>query len=336
MASQTAIVSIICATRNRASTLERALQSIHRQTFEDYEVLVLDDGSDELTFAAYTRIWAALDERFVVHKIRPAGARGGGPSQARNHGIRLSKGTFVAFLDDDDWWVKDDHLAVAIEAMQRTGADYYFANMQGIRDEETVIPDWYPDSPQLIQGALVNDHPRVYEVPLPSFVAVMQHHFVHPDNSIVRRELLVNVGGFFERVIFAEDYDLMMRIADAAGRILYRPDVVAKYRLPVADSSSATESMQDQRLQILSCTQHVRAKCQQPLIRRCARAREGWVLRELAGDSFADRRPTAAISFAWQAVCIYPTLGAIVFLAKSLGMLAVQLPSSRTSPAGYR
>jgi hypothetical protein len=176
----------------------------------------------------------------------------------------------------------------------------------------------------------------VYDVPLKSFVQAMQHHFVHPDNSIVRRDLLVRVGGFSERVIFGEGYDLMMRIADQARQILYRPDIVAKYRLPVADSSSSTESMQDQRLQILSCTQHVRAKCQQPLIRRCARAREGWALRELAGDSFADRRPTAAISFAWQAVCIYPTLGAIVFLAKSLGMLAVQLPSSRTSPAGYR
>jgi GT2 family glycosyltransferase len=334
MASQTAIVSIICATRNRASTLDRALQSIHHQTFEDYEVLVLDDGSDESTFAEYTRIWTALDERFTVHKIRPAGARGGGPSQARNHGIRLAKGTFVAFLDDDDWWVSDDHLAVAIEVMQRSGADYYFANMQGVRDEDVIISDWYPDSPPLVQGAVVHRQPAVYDVSLSAFAEVMQHHFVHPDNSIVRRELLVKVGGFFERVIFGEDYDLMMRIADRATRILYRPTVIAKYRLPVADSSSSTESMQDQRLQILTCTQHVRAKCQHPLIRRCARAREGWTLRELAIDSFVDRRPTAAISFAWQALCVYPTFGALAFLTKSLGMLAVQLPSSRTSPAG--
>jgi glycosyltransferase involved in cell wall biosynthesis len=333
MRSQPAVVSIICATRSRAHTLERALQSIIRQTFEDYEVLVLDDGSDDATFVEYDRIWKSLDERFTVHRIRPAGARGGGPSQARNHGIRLAKGTFVAFLDDDDWWVSDDYLAVAVEALQRAHADYFFANMQGVRNADVVIADWYPDSPNLIRGDVVSDSPRVYDVPLEVFVQVMQHHFVHPDNSIVRRDLLVNVGGFFERVIFGEDYDLMMRIADVAGKILYRPDVVAMYRLPVADSSSSTESMHDQRLQILFCAQHVRTKCQQPLIRRCARAREGWCLRELATDMFLAGKPSAALSFAWQAVCIYPTFGALLFFAKSLTMLVVQPASSRTSPA---
>jgi glycosyltransferase involved in cell wall biosynthesis len=323
------VVSILCATRNRASTLARALRSIREQSFQDYEVLVLDDGSDEATFAQYDRLWHELDDRFTVHRIRPAGARGGGPSQARNHGIRLSQGQFIAFLDDDDWWIRPDHLSVAIDAMQSKGADYYFANMQGIRDDEILVRDWYPDSPQLTAGVIVNDAPRVYEVPLRAFLEVMQHHFVHPDNSIVRRELLLSVGGFFERVVFAEDYDLMMRIADRCQRILYRPDHVSMYRLPVADSISSTESRQDQTLQVLFCAQHVRLKSERSLVRRCARAREGWTLRELAKGLQDENRSLAALSYAWQAVCIYPTAGAAAFLLKST--LKAAMPGASSS-----
>ena len=322
MTGTTELVSILCATRNRAHTLERALLSIRQQSHQCFEVLVLDDGSDERTFVEYEQLWTKLDDRFVLHRIRPSGSRGAGPSQARNFGIPLAKGTYVTFLDDDDWWSGDDHLAVAVKTMAATGADYYFANMQGVRGEDTVIADWYHDAPLLTRGPRVYETPRVYEVPLAAFVRVMQHHLVHPDVAVVRRDLLTAVGGFFERVVFGEDYDLMMRLVDKARLILYRPDVTVSYRLPTGDSISLTESKQDQTLQRLSCTQHVRTKCTNPLVRRCARAREAWSLRELADDLAAKKRPRSALSFAWQAFCAYPTLGAGLFLSRSLARAA--------------
>lgn len=316
------LVSVICATRNRTHTLERTLSSIRQQSHQSYEVLVLDDGSDERTFVEYERLWKNLDDRFSLHRIRPSGSRGAGPSQARNFGIPLAKGEYVAFLDDDDWWSREDHLAVAVETMRSADADYYFANMEGVRGDEVVIPDWYHNSRELTEGRRVHESPAVYEVPLSAFVSVMQHHLVHPDAALVRRDLLTAVGGFFERVVFGEDYDLMMRLVDKARRILYRPDSVAKYRLPTGDSISLTESKQDQTLQRLSCAQHVRTKCSNPLVRRCARAREAWSLRELADDLAAERRPHSALSFAWQAFCAYPTIGSGLFLSRSLARAA--------------
>ena len=325
------LVSVICATRNRAHTLERTLASIRQQSYQCFEVLVLDDGSDERTFVEYERLWKNLDGRFVLHRIRPSGSRGAGPSQARNFGIPLAKGTYVAFLDDDDWWSRTDHLAVAVETMRSSNADYYFTNMQGVRGEETVIPDWYHDAPLLTRGPRVNDSPVVYEVPLAAFVKVMQHHLVHPDVAVVRGDLLKQVGGFFERVVFGEDYDLMMRLVDKSRRILYRPDVAVSYRLPTGDSISLTESKQDQTLQRLSCAQHVRTKCTNPLVRRCARARESWSLRELSVELAAEKRPHSALSFAWQAFCAYPTLGSGWFLSRSLARAAsaTVLPEGR-------
>ena len=329
MSAANIVVSVICATRNRAlSTLPRALQSIRDQSFRDFEVLVVDDGSDRTTFDEYERLWTELDDRFVLHSSRPPGSPRGGPSQARNAGIPLTRGEFVAFLDDDDWWAAADHLAVGVEALRRTGADYYFTNMQGIRGERVVIPDWYPDCLQLTAGRRVTTEPAVYEVAFHHFIDVMHHHMIHPDNSMVRRTVLLQAGGFFERVIFAEDYELMMRIVDRTQRILYRPDCVARYRLPVADSVSLTESQEDHHLQILFSTQNVRLKCQHPLVRRCARAREGWTLRELARDLQQRREPVAALSFAWQALCIYPTMGAVAFFAESLRRLAAHGSSS--------
>ncbi len=316
------LVSVLCATRNRAHTLERALLSIREQSYPCFEVLVLDDGSDEATFVEYERLWKQLDGRFSLHRIRPSGSRGAGPSHARNFGIRLATGMFITFLDDDDWWLREDHLGVAVGAMRASNADYYFANMQGVRGDQTVIPDCYPDAPQLTRGRRVQDEPAVYDVPLAAFVKVMQHHLIHPDVAIVRRELLTRVGGFFERVIFGEDYDLMMRLVDQARCILYRPDVVASYRLPTGDSISLTESKQDQMLQRLSCAQHVRAKCTNPLVRRSARAREAWSLRELSIELAAERRQQSALSFAWQAFCAYPTVGSALFLGRSLARAA--------------
>ena len=91
------LVSIIIPTYNRAEDLKRALKSVFDQTFRDYEVLVMDDGSIDNT-------------REVVEKIKDARLRYerdenfGGPAVPRNRGLRLALGKYIAFLDSDDWW----------------------------------------------------------------------------------------------------------------------------------------------------------------------------------------------------------------------------------------
>ena len=145
-------VSVITATRNRPEALRAALTSIAAQSFADFEALVIDDGSDEETLRAYEALWAGLDGRFHLHRAVAPGVPGTGPSAARNRGLRQVRGEFIAFLDDDDLWVKEDHLAAGIEALRREGGDFYFANMIGVRREKAVIPDWFPASPGLTAG----------------------------------------------------------------------------------------------------------------------------------------------------------------------------------------
>ena len=139
-----------------------------------------------------------------------------------------------------------------------------------------------------------------------------------PDCAIVRRDLLSRVGGFVERVSIHEDVNLMMRLADQARCILYRPECVVSYRLPEADSITSRTLPLEEALDAIVSAQHARATCNDARIRRCARFRESWTMREVAKRLIEERQPATALPFTWQALCVYPTLGAAALFGSTL------------------
>ncbi len=100
-------VSVVITTFNRARSLQRALESVLAQTFRDYEVIVVNDGSTDATASL---LLGYGDRIRVVSQEN----RGIGP--ARNRAMDEARGRYVAFLDDDDWW-HPDKLAVQLEFM---------------------------------------------------------------------------------------------------------------------------------------------------------------------------------------------------------------------------
>ena len=94
------LVSIIIPTYNRAEYLKRALKSVFSQTFKDFEVLVMDDGSTDNTLE--------IVESFKEERIKYEWAENfGGPAAPRNRGLRFARGEYIAFLDSDDEWITD-------------------------------------------------------------------------------------------------------------------------------------------------------------------------------------------------------------------------------------
>lgn len=91
-------VSVIIPTYNRAHLLGRAIQSVLAQTYEDFEIIVVDDASTDVTEQV---VKSFADDR--INYIRHQKNKGG--SSARNTGIKAAKGEFIAFLDSDDEWV---------------------------------------------------------------------------------------------------------------------------------------------------------------------------------------------------------------------------------------
>ena len=305
--------------------LRRALESIRAQTFDDYEMVVADDGSDQQWRQEYRSVVDEFESKIVFFHARETGAPRSGPGAARNRAMERARGRYLAFLDDDDQWVDVDHLAIAVAALESAKADYYFANMRQLRGTTVLIPDCFPNAPQLVAGPLVNETLGVHRVSLPVFVATMQHYLVHPNIAVIRRDVAAAVGGFHEKVRFAEDYGFCMRVADRATGILYRPAYIADVRLPEADSSSLWEGEFDHTLDWITVSQHVRATCVEPSTERCARAREAWSMRELSRMLLEVGRRRAALTYASQAFWLYPTLGSAAMLART----AIRAPGRR-------
>jgi hypothetical protein len=97
-------VSIVLPTYNRADTLLRAIDSVRAQTFEDWELHVVDDGSTDGT----PELFAGIDSRVQLHRRPHLGV-----AEARNHGLRASRGEIIAFLDSDDEWTAH-HLELSL------------------------------------------------------------------------------------------------------------------------------------------------------------------------------------------------------------------------------
>jgi len=89
-------VSIIIPTYNRARFLKEAIESVFNQTYLDYELIVVDDGSEDNTKQIITRYKDRLTYTDIPHQ---------GVSKARNTGINLAQGEFICFLDSDDLWL---------------------------------------------------------------------------------------------------------------------------------------------------------------------------------------------------------------------------------------
>src|SRR5262245_26099628 len=123
-------VSIVTATRNRPHLLRQALLSIKAQTFEEFEAIVVDDGSPAEIHDEYRELWKDLDRRFTLHLASPPGGPGSDPGRGRNFGVKAAKGEIIAFLDHDDLWDRPDHLAVAVKSLLESGAGYYFSHVR--------------------------------------------------------------------------------------------------------------------------------------------------------------------------------------------------------------
>ena len=98
-------VSVIIPFFNRSNTIKRAMESVIAQSHTDWECLVVDDGSSEAERNNLIRIVEEIgDSRFCLEHLKEN--KGGGA--ARNRGIEIASGKFIAFLDSDDEWMKDN------------------------------------------------------------------------------------------------------------------------------------------------------------------------------------------------------------------------------------
>jgi glycosyltransferase involved in cell wall biosynthesis len=197
------LVSVVIPAFNARATLAAAVASVHDQAFQNYEIIVVDDGSPEPLEA-----WLPASSRLTYVR-----QDNGGPGKARNTGIRLARGELIAFLDADDTWLPDK-LAQQVAYFER-----------------------YPETGLLHSAALFDDATpvdgsrREPDAPRSVFCELFHNTFeINTPTVMIPARVLADVGGFDERrEVHVEDWDLWIRVA-ARYPIGYLPAPLAVHR----------------------------------------------------------------------------------------------------------
>ena len=192
-------ISVIVPLYNKAPYVRRALDSISRQTFSDFEVIVVDDGS--------TDEGAALVSAYGDERLRLVTQENLGPGAARNRGIERASGELIAFLDADDEWLPD-YLAESVRLLDEHGPDVasitsgYIEYPAGVSREST----WRA-------RGLTDGVTRVTSDTAPA-LAVSLLAYMSPCTTVARATVLRKWEGFYERdhCLYAEDAHLWLKV----------------------------------------------------------------------------------------------------------------------------
>ncbi len=183
-----AAVTVIIPTFNRAHKIPRAIASVLYQTFADYEILVVDDGSEDGTHEVLTRFRSHVE--WITH------SKNLGVSAARNTGIRESHSPLIAFLDSDDYWLPDK-LAAQVS--------FFSEHPEAVACQTEEL--W------VRRGVRVNPMKKHFKPSGEIFEPSLKLCVVSPSAVVVKRSLLEEVGVFDEGFPVCEDYDLWLRVS---------------------------------------------------------------------------------------------------------------------------
>ncbi len=180
-------ISVIIPTYNRAEMLERAIDSVLMQSCQDFELLVIDDGSTDDTFAKIK----SYEYPIIYIKQENKGA-----AAARNAGIKAAKAEFLAFLDSDDWFLQGK-LALQLTAM-RDNPEFLVSHTQ---------EKW------LRRGKHLNQKKRHRKEGGDLFGRCLELCVVGMSTIMARRQLFDLAGMFDESLPCCEDYELWLRVS---------------------------------------------------------------------------------------------------------------------------
>ncbi len=188
-------VSIIIPCYNRGDLLQRAIESVLKQTFQNYEIIIVDDGSTE-------NIKEIIEKKYVKDlRIKYVFQKHvGRPGTTRNTGIIQAKAPYIAFLDSDDEWLPEK-LKEQLEALKNAnsekigavGCDFYVVNLLTKRKREYHL---------VFDEKTMNSIERLLSGKLPAFLTLY----------LFKKEVFEQVGMFDDTFNGAEDYDLLVRV----------------------------------------------------------------------------------------------------------------------------
>lgn len=220
------LVSAVITTKNRLEDLKRAIDSVLGQSYSDIECIVVSDGSTDGTIE-YCE--SRQDIKFI--NISPEDSKGG--NYARNLGIKAARGKYVAFLDDDDYWMPNK-ISKQVELIEQKNCGCVYCLRQLVyieKDHRRIVNE-------SDKGKQFGDISK----------SVFHHGFTSTSCLLVSKNYLNKVGNFDEDCIKLQEYDLLIRLAQITPIYFVDEPLVsytinhcdtnrisgAYYRLPIA------------------------------------------------------------------------------------------------------
>lgn len=206
-------ISVVIPLYNKAAEIERTLGSVLGQSVLPREVIIIDDGSTDGS--------AEIVERMATPLVRLLRQENAGVSAARNRAIEIASGRWVALLDGDDWW-KPDYLSAMARLIERYpdcgayGSAFYVDNGAG-----------------LVEG----DTPKCEGI-VNFFEESMRRYVLIPSATILKRDLVLQLGGFPAGMRMGEDQYLWTRIARVAD-VAFTPELNVVYSRAASNRSAA-------------------------------------------------------------------------------------------------
>lgn len=235
------LISVIIPAYNAEQTIRKTIATVQQQTFQDFELIVINDGSKDRTLELVQSI---KDDRLKVFSYENSGV-----CIARNRGISNAIGEFIAFLDADDLWTPDklELQVAALEKNPQVGVAYSWTCFMDV-DEQGEALSFRPSPPYSFTG-------NVYEKLLVS-------DFVHSgSNTLIRRQAIDSVGKFDPACAGCADWDYWLRLA-ARWHFIVVPKQQIFYRRSPSSMSSKVEVMKKEAIVAME-------KAYQQLLQNC-------------------------------------------------------------------
>ncbi|MBV6623678.1 MAG: glycosyltransferase [Rivularia sp. (in: Bacteria)] len=213
------IISVVVPAYNSQSTILETINSVLEQTFSDFELIVINDGSTDKTLEILATV---KDARLKVYSYP-----NGGLPAARNRGIARASGEFISFIDADDLWTPDK-LELQLQALQKSpsaGVAYSWTICMGNNGES-----FHPGVSESYQG-------NVYQYLL------IGNFIASGSNVLLRQQAIESVGYFDESLKSSEDWDYWLRLAPKWDFVVVpKPQII--YRLSSGAMSSKLDVME--------------------------------------------------------------------------------------------
>jgi glycosyltransferase involved in cell wall biosynthesis len=229
-----ATISVIIPAYNAERTIIKTIESVQKQTFQDLEIIVINDGSRDLTLE--------LLETIPEPRLKVYSYPNGGVSIARNHGISNATGNYFSFIDADDLWTEDklEKQLLALQQNPEAGVAYSWTFYMIESSENSNNICFISDEKVAFTGNIYS------KLLLKNFIG-------NGSNILARREAIESVGEFEPSLKFCEDWDYYLRLAAKWDFVLVREPQIL-YRKTVGTATCQASIMEEGGLYVINKT----------------------------------------------------------------------------------